>query len=201
MEGKIANRPRTGAKLLFQLFFATFKLGLFTFGGGYAIVPLLQKEFVENKKWIDAAEMVDIVALSQAAPGAIAINASVFIGYRLGGVPGALCSALGSALPSLIILYLVTLVYKEFASNKYVAGALRGIRAGVAALMLQAVYKLGKPALKALFGWIFAAVCFIIVLLTDINAVLVILGGGLCGWLYYLISGRLKKQPKGGEGK
>lgn len=196
MEDTAVRRPERSFKLLLQLFATTFKLGLFTFGGGYAIVPLLQKDFVENKKWIDSAEMVDIVALSQAAPGAIAVNASVFIGYRLAGVPGALFSALGSALPSLILLYFITLVYKEFAANKYVAGALRGIRAGVAALMIQAVYKLGKPALKDLFGWIFAFICFAVVLFTDINAVFVILGGGLIGWLYSLITGKLKK-PSG----
>ena len=183
-------KRQLGGQALWQLFISMFRLGLFTFGGGYVIVPLMQREFVEKYHWIDDKEMVDIVAISQSLPGAIAVNASVFIGYRLGGAWGTVVAVLGTALPPLIVLSVITLFYEAFAANVYVQAAFRGIRAGVIALMIQAVWKLGKPALKDHLAWILFSAALCVALFTSVQVVFVILCGGLIGLVYDVVRRR-----------
>lgn len=137
-----------GIKTYIKLFMATFVLSAFTFGGGYVIVPLMRKRFVDEYGWIDEEEMLDLVAISQSCPGAIAINASVLVGYRVAGVLGAFICVLGTSLPPLIILSVISFFYEAFRTNVYVGYALRGMQAGVAAVIADVVYTMAKSVIK-----------------------------------------------------
>jgi len=170
-------------KLLKDLFFVTLRIGAFTFGGGYAMIPLMQREFVEKRGWIDEKDIVDIFAIAQSVPGVIAINSSIFIGYRIAGVSGAISAALGVTLPSLVVLSIISFYYIQFKSNTYIVAAMEGVRAAVVALMASAVIKLGKPSIKDGFGWVAAVLAFLAVVIFDIHAILLIVCGGIAGWL------------------
>ncbi|WP_423364426.1 chromate transporter [Mycoplasma sp. P36-A1] len=120
----------------FQLFKETFILSAFTFGGGYVIIAMMKKRFVEQLKWIDNDEMLDLVTIAQSAPGVMAVNTSIILGRKLGGFKGSLVATLGTILPPFIILGIISLFYKAFVSNFYVASVLQGMQAGVAAVIL-----------------------------------------------------------------
>ena len=168
---------------LWTLFWVVLRIGAFTFGGGYAMIPLMQREYVEKRHWVEENDIVDIFAVAQSLPGVIAVNSSILIGYRIAKLPGALVAALGVTLPSLIVLAVISFFYQAFMANVWIARAFGGIRAGVVALMVQAVIKLGKPAIKDYWGWIFALVAFVLSVALQVNAILLIVGGGLVGWL------------------
>jgi chromate transporter len=119
-------------RLLVKLFLSTFYLSAFTIGGGYVIVPLMRKKFVEQFHWIEDQEMLDMIAIAQSSPGTIAVNASIIIGYKIAGIPGALVTVLGTVLPSLVIITIVSFFYAAFQSNPIVRMVLRGMQAGVA---------------------------------------------------------------------
>lgn len=131
-----------GKKLYLKLFLFTFFLSAFTFGGGYVIVPLMRKKFVNEYKWIDEEEMLDLIAIAQSAPGVIAINTSIIVGYKLCGVLGALIAICGTILPPLIIISIISMFYLSFKVNPYVNGALKGMQAGVAAIIVDVVIKM-----------------------------------------------------------
>ena len=116
-----------------QLFLSTFKLSACTFGGGFVIIPLMRERFVKELHWIEEEEMLDLTAIAQSSPGSIAINASILVGYHVAGIPGALITVVGSALPPLIIISIISAFYQAFRSNKYVSMAMAGMLAGVAA--------------------------------------------------------------------
>ncbi|MBE5780503.1 MAG: chromate transporter [Clostridiales bacterium] len=173
-------------KELFSLFWTTFKIGAVTFGGGYVIVPLLQREFVQKYHYIEENDILDIVAVSQALPGVLSVNACIMVGYRAGGVIGAICTTLGVVLPSLITLSIISLFYLEFASNTYVAAALKGIRAGVVALMVSAVIRLGKPILKNWISWAIFLTAFVLVFQFSVHAILIVIGSAVLGLILKL---------------
>lgn len=125
-----------------KIFLSTFFLSAFTFGGGYVIVPLMRKKFVNEYRWIDEQEMLDLIAIAQSSPGAIAINSSLIIGYKLGGLLGAFISLLGTVLPPLIIISVISMFYLSFKKNPIVNGALKGMEAGVAAIIADVVIKM-----------------------------------------------------------
>lgn len=170
---------------LFKLFLACLKIGAFTFGGGYAMVALIQNEFVKKRHWVSGEEMLNIIAIAQSVPGVIAVNSSIMIGYRIHKVKGAFVCALGAVLPSLITLCIVSTFYLQFRDNRYAIGALRGVKAAVVALMASAILNIARPSIKDKFTAAVCAVAFLIALFTDINAVFLILAGGLVGYLYY----------------
>lgn len=181
-----------GIKLYWKLFLSTFVLSAFTFGGGYVIVPLMRKKFVEQYKWIEEEEMLDLVAISQSCPGAIAVNASVLIGYRVGGVAGALATVLGTSLPPLIILSVISLFYQAFRSNLYVGYALKGMQAGVAAVILDVVYTMAADVVKKK-QWlpiVIMVLSFVFAYFFDVNVILII---ALCA-VVGLIFGRGQKK-------
>ena len=122
-------------KFYLKLFLSTFYLSAFTFGGGYVIVPLMRKKFVNEYGWIDENEMIDLIAIAQSAPGVIAINASLIIGYKLAGILGAIVALVGTVLPPLIIISIISLFYIAFRDNRIVNGAMQGMQAGVAAVI------------------------------------------------------------------
>lgn len=181
-----------GIKLYWKLFLSTFVLSAFTFGGGYVIVPLMRKKFVEQYKWIEEEEMLDLVAISQSCPGAIAVNASVLIGYRVGGVAGALATVLGTSLPPLIILSVISYFYQAFRSNLYVGYALKGMQAGVAAVIIDVVYTMAADVVKKK-KWlpiVIMVLSFVFAYFFDINVILII---ALCA-VVGLIFGRGQKK-------
>ena len=135
--------------VLRKLFFASLYLSTFTFGGGYVIVTLLKEKFVDQYHWIDEEEMLDLVAIAQSSPGAIAVNGAIVVGYKLGGIPGMLLSVLGAIIPPMVILSLISLFYDAFRSNYYIAALLKGMTAGVGAVIISVVYDMGKNVAKS----------------------------------------------------
>ncbi|MBQ3077190.1 MAG: chromate transporter [Clostridia bacterium] len=175
------GRPPLSAKLLFQLFWSTFSIGAVTFGGGYAMVSVMDKKFVEDHHWISEEEMMDLLAIAEMTPGPIAINASTYVGTKMAGLPGAIAATLGMVLPSFFFITLLSSVYLQFKENPTVAAALLGIRAGVVALVLSAVFKLGKKAVKKPMDWAICLLAFAAAGLLDLSAIAVILAAGATG--------------------
>lgn len=195
-EGSLKRTP----KLYWKIFLSTFTLSAFTFGGGYVIVPLMQKKFVIQYGWIDEKEMLDLVAVAQSAPGPIAVNASIMIGYRLGGVLGALVSMLGTVLPPFVIISIISFFYQAFRDNYIVATVMKGMQAGVAAVIVDAVVKMainvGKE--KSVLSYCIMIGSFIVSYFFEVNVVFVILACALVGIVATIIRGRRAK-AKGGE--
>jgi chromate transporter len=174
-------------KFYLKLFSSTFTLSAFTIGGGYVIVPLMRKKFVEELKWVDEEEMLNLVAISQSAPGPIAINTSIMVGYKLAGVAGALLSTLGTSLPPLIIISIISMFYETFKSNFIINAILWGMRAGIAAVILDVIIKMVKDILKTKnkMSILIMVVTFIAAVFLDINAALIIIASGIFGACYY----------------
>ena len=144
------EKNKTGkARLLWQLFLSCFYISAFTFGGGFVIITFMNRKFVDEKGWINEQEMLDLTALAQSAPGAIAVNAAVLVGWRIGGFLGMLTAVVGTILPPILIISVVSLFYAAFAANRYVALVLDGMQAGVAAVILDVVCNLGKNVVKS----------------------------------------------------
>ena len=195
-EGSLKRTP----KLYWKIFLSTFTLSAFTFGGGYVIFPLMQKKFVIQYGWIDEKEMLDLVAVAQSAPGPIAVNASIMIGYRLGGVLGALVSMLGTVLPPFVIISIISFFYQAFRDNYIVATVMKGMQAGVAAVIVDAGVKMainvGKE--KSVLSYCIMIGSFIVSYFFEVNVVFVILACALVGIVATIIRGRRAK-AKGGE--
>ena len=187
-----------GRTLYWTLFASTFMLSAVTFGGGYVIVPLLKRKFVDELHWIDEQEMLDMVAIAQSSPGPLAVNASIIIGYRMAGVPGALLTALGTVLPPLIILSVISVAYTAFQNSLIVQLVLRAMQAGVAAVIADVVISMGWDVLKKklwlpiliMFGS-FIAACFF-----DVNVILIIL---VCAVIGLAATLHDEKNGKAGE--
>lgn len=139
-------------KKLLTLFLATLKISAFTFGGGFVIIPLLRRKFVEELKWIDEEEMLDLTAIAQSSPGAVAVNASILVGYRVAGLCGAVVSVLGTVIPPLFIISVISLFYQAFRDNKYVNIVMAGMLCGVAAVILDVVISMLGVLFKAKKG-------------------------------------------------
>jgi len=177
---------------LAKLFWAFFKVGSFTFGGGYAMLPLIQKEVVEKQEWVTEEEIVDIFAISQSVPGVIAINSSIFIGNKVARIPGAIAAAFGVILPAFVSIILILVALLSFQNNIYVQKVLSGIRAASVGLIFLAAVKLGKLILKDKQGWIIALASFTVICMFNINAAWVVIGGGMIGYLTYLLKRKEK---------
>lgn len=175
--------------MYWKLFISMFKLSAFTFGGGYVIVPMMRKKFVEELKWIDENEMLDLIAIAQSLPGVLAVNAAVLVGYRMNKVKGAIVSSFGTVLPPLLILSVITLFYEAFKSNQIVAAILKGMQIGVGALILTVVIQmlgqLLKDKNKHAFMMFFLALFFTLVL--KMNTVIVILIALLYGVVLVIV--------------
>lgn len=159
------------------LFFTTLYISAFTFGGGFVIVSFMRKHFVDRLKWIDNDEMLDLIALAQSSPGAIAVNAAILVGWRVRGVLGMLTAVLGTIIPPMVIISVISLFYAAFAANRYVALMLQGMRAGVAAIILDVTCELGLNVIKTK-SWLrtpLMAAAFIAAFVFGVNAVYIIL--------------------------
>ena len=180
-----------------QLFIEFFTLGLFTFGGGYAMIGLLE-ERMTRRGWLDSEEILDCIAVTQTLPGVIAVNMSLYVGYRLKGIKGALVSVFGMVLPSFVIIILIAMFMENFGDNRYIQGALKGIRIATLGLILSAAVKLaGKTFDKvkgskadSTFSILLFYVSFLLISFMGVDAVWVILGGMILGICYSLIKAR-----------
>ncbi len=181
-----------------KLFVTTFSLSAFTIGGGYVIVPLMRQKFVEELKWIEEEEMLNIVAISQSAPGPIAVNTSIMAGYKLAGVLGAFVSILGTVLPPLIIITIVSKFYDAIKNNSSVNAVLLGMRAGVAAVIINVIIKMVNDILKkkSYVSIIIMILSFVAAVIFNINAALIIIVCGIFGAIYYSI---IADKYKGGK--
>ena len=169
------------AKLLWRIFLAFFKIGTFTFGGGYAMIPLIQAEAAEKNGWVSDEDILEIVAIAESTPGPIAINAATFVGYRACGVIGSVCATLGVVLPSFLIILAISFVLREFQENLYVQYAFRGIRAGVLALIVKAMWGMYKKCKKNAVSYLVMAAAFILVGLAKVSALPVLAGCAVFG--------------------
>lgn len=173
-------------KVAWELFLIFFKIGSFTFGGGMAMLPLIKNEVVDKRKWVSEEEILDVFAIAQSVPGVIAVNSAIFIGRKVGGVKGAVFAAFGVVLPAFLAILLVIAILTGLAGNKYVEKVFAGIRAASAGLILLAAIKLGKSSVKGKKGWIIALVSFAAIALFNINAMWVVVFGGVTGIITYL---------------
>ncbi len=186
-------------KKIKKLFLTFLKIGAFTFGGGYAMIPFIEQEIVTENHWLTEEEILDMFAIAEATPGVIAINTATFVGYRIGGFWGSAAATVGVALPAFVIILIVSYFFQAFKENKFIAYAFEGIRAGVVVLIIMTVKKMSKPCEKNLFNYILALASFLIVIFTDISVIFVILTSFVLGIVYKILFA--KKQLRDGEGK
>jgi len=177
---------KTNMKELFEIFITFFKIGAFTIGGGYAMIPLIEKEVVHRKKWIKEEEIVDIFAIVQSVPGVIAINTSMFVGYKKAKIKGAICAALGVIIPSFFMIIAIYYALSGIKDNVYIKKAFEGIRAGVTALILLTAIKLTKKTITSYISAIIASISFILMVYFEIHAILLILSGAIIGYIMYM---------------
>lgn len=168
-------------------FLTFFRIGLFTIGGGYVMIPMIEDEVVRRKQWIDSKDFVDLLALAQSVPGIFAVNFAVFIGYKLHRLKGALCMAAGVVLPSFIIILLIALFFQQFRSYPLVEHIFLGVRPAAVALLTVAIFTVSK---KTRFYW---STCWIpivsalLIWLMGVSPIYIVLGAGLGGWLYGVV--------------
>ncbi len=181
-------------KRLLTLFSVFFRIGAFTFGGGYAMIPLIQKEVVENKKWASDDDLLEIIAIAESTPGPIAINTATFIGYRVAGFFGSFFATFGVVLPSFLIIFFLSFVLREFGDNRYVVYAFKGIRAGVLALIIKALYTMYRQIPKNAFSYVLMGLVFVLTAFLKVDAFYCLIGCAVCGVISSLIAKRRSKQ-------
>ncbi len=175
--------------IYWESFKTFFKIGIFTLGGGYAMIPLIEEEVVNRHKWISKEEMLDLIAIAQSCPGVFAINIAIFIGYKLNKVRGALATSIGTALPSFLIILLIAIFFHQFEDNKIVAALFRGIRPAVVALIAVPTFNLGKRAeLNKYTIWI-PVISALAIWLLGVSPIWIIIIAGFGGFIY----GRITK--------
>ncbi len=177
---------------LWKLYRTFAEMGAVCFGGGYAMLSLVQRVVVEEHGWATEEELMDYYAIGQCTPGIIALNVSTFIGHKLMGLPGAIAASLGFISPSILIITVIAAFLESFASNVYVAQALAGIRVCVCVLILNSVLALGRKAIKTPISWVIFGVSTLLAAFTDVPTVALVLGAGLVGYILHL-KGAVKK--------
>ena len=180
-------------------FLTFFKIGLFTFGGGYAMIPLIEAEIVNKNKWITKEDFMDLIAVAQSCPGIFAVNISIFIGYRLRGVKGGILCALGTALPSFIIILLVAMFFHQFKDNPYIAAMFRGIRPAVVALIAVPTYNMAKKAKLSKFTIWIPIVSALLIWLLGVSPILIILAAGVSGFFVGKWKQKRNRVNEGGD--
>ena len=168
-------------KRCWQLFLTFLKIGAFTFGGGYAMIPLIQKEAVEKKGWVSDDDILEIIAIAESTPGPIAINSATFVGYRTAGFFGAACATFGVVLPSFVIILVISFVLQQFHENKVVKYAFNGIRAGVLALLFKALWTMYKKSPKGWVSYVVMAAAFLVSAFVKNSILYVIIGCAVFG--------------------
>lgn len=171
-------------KLLFRLFSTFFKIGAFTIGGGYAMLPFIQREVVEKNKWLSDEEFVDILAIAEVTPGPVAVNTSTYVGYKLAGFKGAMFCTLGTILPSFIIILTIVKFFWGYRQSPLIEKVFLGIRPAVAALIFSAVYKLGKKMKFNISMVIGALLTVLAIMIFDISPIIIILVSAFISIIY-----------------
>ena len=189
------NTPAQEVKSLETLFFTFFKIGLFTFGGGYAMIALLEEEFIQRHKWLDKDEFLDMTAIAESTPGPVAINSATYLGYKLAKVPGAATATVAVCLPSFLIIYAISLFFEQFTQLTVIANAFKGIQVCVIYLIFSAGVRMLKALDKSPFATgVFAAVMLVMVGLSlagvSVSSILLILLSGAAGVAAWLIGRR-----------
>lgn len=181
---------------LFKLFFSMLYISAFTFGGGFVIITFMKRKFVDELEWIDEQEMLDLTALAQSSPGAIAVNAAILVGWRVGGFAGMVTAVIGTVLPPITILSVISLFYAAFAANPYVALVLKGMQSGVAAVILDVVWGLGANVVKTKspIHLVVMAAAFVATFVYGINVIYIILVAALLGVVLAMV-----RKQKGGQ--
>lgn len=192
------NKEMSKSKKLLKLFLSTLYISAFTFGGGFVIITFMKRKFVDELHWIDENEMLDLTAMAQSSPGAIAVNAAILVGWRVAGFLGMLTAVIGTIIPPVAIISVISLIYSAFASNVYVALVLKGMQAGVAAVILDVVCSLGSKVIKqkSIVQIAVMLSAFVATFVFDINVIYIILAAAVIGVVTELI-----KKKKGGDNK
>lgn len=182
--------------VLWKIFISTLYLSAFTFGGGYVIVSLMKKKFVDEYHWIEENEMLDLVAIAQSAPGAIAVNGAIVVGYKLAGIAGVMVAILGTVIPPFLILSVLSVFYQTFRSNYVVSQMLEGMQAGVGAVIASVVFDMGEPIIKEkdILSILILAGAFIASYMWKLNVVFIILFCGALGVCRTLSGKRRRKK-------
>ena len=172
------------SNIYWESFKTFFKIGIFTLGGGYAMIPLIEEEVVNRHRWVEKEEMLDLIAIAQSCPGVFAINVSIFIGYKLNKLRGAIATALGTALPSFLIILAIAMFFHHFEDNKFIAAMFKGIRPAVVALIAVPTFNLAKSAqLNWLTVWI-PIVSALLIWLLGVSPIWIIVAAGIGGFLW-----------------
>ena len=187
---------RKKQKVLWKLFLSTLYLSAFTFGGGYVIVTLMKDKFVDKYHWIEENEMLDLVAIAQSAPGAIAVNGAIVVGYKLAGIAGVMTAISGTVIPPFLILSVLSVFYQTFRSNYVVSQMLEGMQAGVGAVIASVVFDMGKPIIKEkdILSILILAGAFLASYIWEVNVVFIILFCGMLGVCRTLSGKRRRKK-------
>ncbi len=167
-----------------QLFKIFFKIGAFTIGGGYAMVPIIEDEIVIKRKWISNEDFVDLLAIAQSSPGILAVNISIFIGYKLKGIKGAIISTLGSILPSFIIILLIAIFFQAFKNNIYVEKMFKGIRPAVVALIAAPTFSMAKSANISKYTIWIPIISALLIWLLGVSPIWIIIAAGVSGYIW-----------------
>lgn len=171
-------------KKIIEMFIAFFKIGAFTFGGGYAMIPLIEQEVIRNKKWIEKDEFMDVLVVSQSLPGAIAINLSIFLGYKIAGIIGAIIAVLAVILPSFSIILIIAAFFMQFRDNYYINAAFKGINAAVPLLILIGAISLSKGIDKNIRNVLIIIIALVGLEFLNINPIIVIIASALYGIIF-----------------
>ena len=182
MKGKLS--------ILWELFLTFFKIGAFTFGGGYAMIPLIQRETAEKRNWVSEADILEVIAIAESTPGPISVNAATFIGYRTAGVLGSACATFGLVLPSFLIILLISGVLKTFQDLPVVQYAFNGIRAGVLALLIKSLWSMYQKSPKGWSSYVVMGGAFVVAAFVDVHILIVIAGCALFGLATALLAER-----------
>lgn len=175
---------------LLELYTTFFRIGGFTIGGGYVMLPMMQKEVVDNRGWVTDEDMVNYYALASSVPGVIAINTATMIGYRMAGIPGAIAGTAGMVTPSLCIIMFIAAFLTRFQGYPLVQSAFSGVRVAVFAVMVMAVVRIGKNVIKDWTGWLYAVVAFLLVVVLETSPIYVILMAMVLGILLTLVKAK-----------
>ena len=183
-------------KAYFQLFITFFKIGLFTVGGGLAMLPLIQRAVVEDRKWMTEEEMVDCLTVCQSLPGVMSINAATYVGKTQKGIPGALVASLGTVLPSFVLILLAILFLQTIGDNAHIQGAFSALKAASCAMILYAAYIMGRKVMRSVFAWVLAITSFVMIVFLGLAVPWVILLGVLSGLILMAVAAQKSRLAK-----
>jgi len=186
MNQQLQNESKAPLPLegLGEAFITFFKIGIFTLGGGYAMIPLIEEEVVNRKQWVSKDEMLDLIAIAQSCPGVFAINIATFIGYKLNKTRGAIATTIGTALPSFLIILAIAMFFSQFKDNPYVAAMFKGIRPAVVALIAVPTFNLGKRAQLNIWTIWIPVVSALLIWLLGVSPIWIIIAAGIGGYIY-----------------